>query len=114
MEPWLGDPIHGVLIDKGGRHLLTGQEVFEGRTAIDVLRQHLHEEPAVPNFGRPGDGPDLEPGMVLAIEPMVNAGTDKVEALDDGWTVVTQDRQLSAHFEHTVMATPEGPVVLTM
>jgi methionyl aminopeptidase len=73
----------------------------------------LHEEPQVPNFGPPGRGPRLKAGMVLAIEPMVNIGDADVEILDDGWTVVTADGQLSAHFEHTVAITDEGPQILT-
>jgi methionyl aminopeptidase len=73
----------------------------------------LHEEPQVPNFGPPGRGPRLKAGMVLAIEPMVNFGDADVEILDDGWTVVTADGQLSAHFEHTVAITDEGPQILT-
>ena len=74
---------------------------------------NIHEEPEIPNFGRPGMGPILEPGMVLAIEPMVNAGTFEVETLDDGWSIVTKDRKLSAHFEHTIAITASGPKVLT-
>jgi methionyl aminopeptidase len=73
----------------------------------------LHEEPQVPNFGPPGRGPRLKPGMVLAIEPMVNIGDADVEILDDGWTVVTADGQLSAHFEHTVAITAYGHEILT-
>jgi methionyl aminopeptidase len=73
----------------------------------------LHEEPQVPNFGPPGRGPRLKAGMVLAIEPMVNIGDADVEILDDGWTVVTADGQLSAHFEHTVAITDDGPQILT-
>lgn len=74
---------------------------------------HLHEAPQVPNFGPPGQGPTLRPGMVLAIEPMVNAGTHDVRTLDDKWTVVTADRSLSAHFEHTVAITNNGTEILT-
>jgi methionyl aminopeptidase len=73
----------------------------------------MHEDPQVPNVGRPGSGPRLQAGMVLAIEPMVNAGTADVELLGDGWTVVTADRRLSAHFEHTVAIGERGPEVLT-
>ena len=73
----------------------------------------IHEEPEIPNFGKPGMGPVLEPGMVLAIEPMVNAGTFEVETLDDGWSIVTKDRKLSAHFEHTVAITEKGAEILT-
>ena len=74
----------------------------------------LHEEPQIPNFGPPGRGPKLKPGMTLAIEPMVNLGTSKVELLSDGWTVVTADRKPSAHFEHTVLITRDGPEILTI
>ena len=73
----------------------------------------LHEEPAVPNFGRAGTGVVLKPGMVLAIEPMVNQGTWEVKTKSDGWTVVTADGKLSAHFEHTVAVLPDGFEVLT-
>ena len=73
----------------------------------------LHEEPAVPNFGDPGRGLRLRPGMVLAIEPMVTMGTPEVEVQEDGWTAVTRDGSLSAHFEHTVAITEQGPTVLT-
>ena len=73
----------------------------------------LHEEPQVPNIGRAGHGPLLREGMVLAIEPMLSAGAPDIRTLDDGWTVITADRSLSAHFEHTVGITKEGPRVLT-
>src|SRR5207247_11467983 len=73
----------------------------------------LHEEPQVPNFGDPGRGPQLKPGMVLAIEPMVTLGSHDVKILDDGWTAVTRDGSLAAHFEHTVAVTEDGPEVLT-
>jgi methionyl aminopeptidase len=73
----------------------------------------LHEDPQVPNFGRPGSGPRLKEGMTLAIEPMVNAGKPDVMILDDGWTAVTADGSLSAHFEHTIAVTKNGPRILT-
>ncbi|MDD5449525.1 MAG: type I methionyl aminopeptidase [Candidatus Omnitrophica bacterium] len=73
----------------------------------------LHEEPEIPNFGAAGRGPRLEPGMVLAIEPMVNEGTCDVEILEDGWTAVTGDGKLSAHFEHTILVTDKEPRILT-
>ncbi|MFZ3102126.1 MAG: type I methionyl aminopeptidase [Desulfitobacteriaceae bacterium] len=73
----------------------------------------MHEEPQIPNFGRPGRGPRLEVGMVLAIEPMVNLGTFEVQTLEDHWTVVTRDCKASAHFEHTVAITKNGPEILT-
>jgi methionyl aminopeptidase len=78
------------------------------------IGKSLHEEPQVPNYGVSGRGVELKSGMVLAIEPMVNAGTYKVRVLSDGWTVVTEDGQLSAHFEHTVAITDEGPVILSL
>ena len=73
----------------------------------------LHEEPQIPNFGDPGRGPQLRPGMVLAIEPMVTMGSWEVRILEDGWTAVTADGSLAAHFEHTIAVTDEGPEVLT-
>lgn len=73
----------------------------------------LHEEPEIPNFGRPREGPVLKSGMVLAIEPMVNIGTWESEVLDNGWTAVTKDRLPSAHFEHTIAITENGPEILT-
>ncbi len=73
----------------------------------------MHEEPQVPNYGPAGRGPRLVEGMVLAIEPMVNLGKAGVKVLDDGWTAVTRDGSLSAHFEHTVALTADGPLVLT-
>lgn len=74
----------------------------------------MHEEPPVHNFGQPGRGVRIKEGYVLAIEPMVNAGGAETETLEDGWTVVTKDRSLSAHFEHTVAVTDNGPEVLTL
>lgn len=78
------------------------------------IGREVHEEPQVPNIGRQGYGPLLRKGMVLAIEPMLSRGSDRIKTLDDGWTVVTSDGSLSAHFEHTVAITAEGPRVLTM
>jgi methionyl aminopeptidase len=96
------------------------QEVVEGE-GFSVVREfvghgigtHMHEDPQVPNFGERGKGVKLRPGMVLAIEPMVNAGKEGVRVLKDGWTAVTEDGSLSAHFEHTVAVTAEGAAVLT-
>jgi len=73
----------------------------------------LHEEPEIPNYGRAGQGPVLAEGMVFAIEPMVNMGSHRTKVLDDGWTVVTQDGKPSAHFEHTIAITSNGPEILT-
>jgi methionyl aminopeptidase len=97
------------------------QHVAEG-AGFSVVREYvghgigraMHEEPQVPNYGTAGRGPTLQPGMVLAIEPMVNAGDAGVTQLDDGWTVVTADGSPSAHFEHTVAITEDGPLVLTL
>ena len=78
------------------------------------IGKSLHEDPQVPNFGDAGMGPHLRAGMVLAIEPMVNMGQPDVEVLDDGWTAVAVDRRPSAHFEHSVAITEEGPWVLSL
>jgi methionyl aminopeptidase len=77
------------------------------------IGQKMHEEPQVPNYGRPGTGPKLKVGWVLAVEPMVNAGTHDVHVLPDGWTVKTKDGKASSHFEHTIAVTEDGPQVLT-
>lgn len=92
--------------------------VANGYTVVREFVGHgvgrkLHEEPQVPNYGRPGSGPKLKPGMTLAIEPMVNMGTAGVRVLDDKWTVVTLDGKSSAHFEHTVLITKGEPEILT-
>jgi methionyl aminopeptidase len=97
------------------------QKVAEG-AGYSVVRQFvghgigraLHEDPQVPNFGPPGRGVELKPGLVLAIEPMVNAGGYEVKILADGWTAVTADGKLSAHFEHTVAVTDDGPRILSL
>ena len=78
------------------------------------IGRKVHEEPNVPNFGKSGRGPKLVKGMVLAIEPMVNAGTHKVKTLKDGWTVVTEDSYLSSHYENTVAILSDGPEILTL
>jgi len=76
--------------------------------------RHLHEEPEVPNYGNPGRGPRLLPGMTIAVEPMVNVGTYDVRVLKDGWTTVTADGKLSAHYENTVLITDGEPEILTV
>ena len=78
------------------------------------LGREMHEQPAVPNYGRPGRGPKLEKGMVLAIEPMVSAGSYEVDVLDDEWTAVTRDGSLAAHYENTVVITDGEPLVITL
>jgi methionyl aminopeptidase len=77
------------------------------------IGQKMHEDPQVPNYGRPGTGPTLKPGWVLAIEPMVNLGRHDVKMESDGWTVKTQDGLPSSHFEHTIAVTEDGPMVMT-
>ena len=74
----------------------------------------MHEKPEVPNYGEPGKGPKLKPGMVFAVEPMVNAGSPRTKLMDDGWTVKTADGRLSAHAEHTIAITDDGPVIFTL
>ena len=90
----------------------TGFGIIRDLVGHGVGRE-VHEEPQVPNVGRPGYGPLLREGMVLAIEPMLSAGSDMIRTLEDRWTVVTADRARSAHFEHTVAITAEGPRILT-
>jgi methionyl aminopeptidase len=107
-----------------GNHLgdvsaaVQGAVESEGLSVIRTLVGHgigreMHEEPQVPNFGEPGKGPELEEGMVLAIEPMVNAGGPLVRMGDDGWSVYSEDDSLAAHFEFTVAVTADGPRILT-
>jgi methionyl aminopeptidase len=89
-----------------------GFGVVRELTGHGIGRQ-LHEEPDIPNYGKPGHGPRLEAGMVLAVEPMINQGTRRVVMLDDGWTIVTADGSLSSHYENTLAITANGPVILT-
>jgi len=77
------------------------------------IGRSLHEDPPVLNYVQNGKGPKIKPGLVIAIEPMINLGTDRVKVLDDGWTVITADGKPSAHFEHTIAVTPDGPEILT-
>jgi methionyl aminopeptidase len=92
--------------------LASGFSIVRDYVGHGIGRQ-MHEEPQIPNFGDPDTGPMLKTGMVLAIEPMVNMGKHYVKTLKDGWTVVTKDGKPSAHFEHTVAITKNGPEVLT-
>jgi methionyl aminopeptidase len=78
------------------------------------IGKSMHEDPQVPNYGVAGKGPRLKAGMVIAIEPMINLGTAEVKVLEDGWTAITIDGSISAHFEHTVAITKDGPVILTL
>jgi methionyl aminopeptidase len=91
---------------------------LEGYSIVRALVGHgigrdMHEDPQIPNYGEPGRGPELEPGMVLAIEPMVNAGTEAVRMAADNWAVYSQDGSLAAHYEFTVAVTEDGPRILT-
>ncbi|MGH9490093.1 MAG: type I methionyl aminopeptidase [Terriglobales bacterium] len=105
---YLGDISHAVQRHVEGEGFSVVRE-FVGHG----IGTHLHEEPQIPNYGAPGAGPKLREGMVLAIEPMVNQGSAEVRVLGDGWTAVTADGGCSAHFEHTVAITKEGPWILT-
>jgi methionyl aminopeptidase len=91
----------------------TGMSIVRDLVGHAVGRD-VHEEPQVPNVGRPGGGVALREGMVLAIEPMLSLGTDRIRTLSDRWTVITEDRTRSAHFEHTVAVTSDGPRILTL
>nr|BFE86169.1 hypothetical protein GCM10020093_087700 [Planobispora longispora] len=116
---------HGIAALTVGRHLSDiGYEVekyirAQGRYGIPKeygghgIGTEMHMDPWVANYGKPGKGPEFEPGMCFAIEPMVNLGTDRTKVLEDDWTVVTIDGKASAHFEHSVAVTHNGPWVLT-
>lgn len=127
-----------LLIDTTRECLMLGiEQVVEGRRIGDIgyaiqthaeargysivrdfvghgIGRQMHEEPQVTNYGTPGTGPRIKNGMVFAIEPMLNCGTFEVQVLDDQWTVVTKDGRLSAHFEHSVACTPNGPRILSL
>jgi methionyl aminopeptidase len=105
----LGDVSHSIqtVVEEGGFSVVV-QFVGHG------IGKEMHEEPQIPNFGPPGRGPRLESGMTFALEPMVNEGVYEVKVDDDGWTVRTVDGKLSAHFEHTVAVTDNGPMLLTV
>jgi len=106
----VGDISHAIeeRIKKGGNYGIVREYGGHG------IGRKLWEEPSVPNHGRAGQGVQLRSGMVIAIEPMLNLGTDDTETMDDMWTVVTKDRKQSAHFEHTVAITEHGPDILTL
>ena len=131
------EPEHQSLLDTGQNALAAGiAEAVDGnrvgdvshavqtvveRAGFSVVRslvghgvgRHYHEEPHIPNFGQPGRGPRLSEGMTIAIEPMITAGDSDVILMDDGWTISTADGSISAHFEHTVAITSDGPRILT-
>jgi len=117
----LSEGIKQARIENNLSDISYGIQNYVEKNGFSVVRQFvghgigykLHEEPEVPNFGRPHQGLKLSSGMVLAIEPMVNMGTWESEVLDNGWTAVTKDRLPSAHFEHTVAITENGPEILT-
>ena len=99
-------------------HAVESFVISNGFTVVKEYTGHgvganLHEEPEIPNHGRPGRGARLYPGMTLAIEPMVNAGTDRIKVRKDGWTVVTADGRLSAHYENSIAITESDPIILT-
>jgi methionyl aminopeptidase len=107
----------------GGRLSDVGHaiETVADAAGLGIVREYgghgigrsMHEDPFIQNFGRPGRGPDLRPGLVIAIEPMFMLGEEQTRVLADEWTVVTADGSLAAHFEHTVAVTEDGPEVLT-
>ena len=105
----LGDLCHaiGEYVQKNGFYVL---KEFQGHG----IGREMHEDPGIPNYGKPGKGIRLEPGMTLAIEPMVNTGTAEIEVLDDGWTIVTADGSLAAHYENTILITEKEPEILTI
>jgi methionyl aminopeptidase len=116
---------HGIAVAAAGRRLTDVSHAVESSALASggygIVREYtghfigsdMHMDPAVPNYGRPGRGPSLTEGMALAIEPMLVLGSPRTRLLDDGWTVVTADGSLAAHFEHTVAITADGPWVLT-
>ena len=116
---------HGISFAKVGNRIgqisNAIQQYIESRN-LSIVRnfvghgvgKDMHEEPQIPNFGRKNEGPRLKDGVTLAIEPMVNLGSHEVDIQPDGWTAVTRDRKLSAHFEHTILVTRSGPEILTI
>ncbi len=111
-EAWPGNHLGDVSAAVQRRVELDGFSIIRSLVGHGIGRD-MHEEPQIPNYGEPGRGPPLEEGMVLAIEPMVNAGSPLVRMGDDGWAVFSQDGSLAAHFEFTVAVTADGPRVLT-
>lgn len=113
--------IKSALVENNVSDISFSIQDYVEKNGFSVVRQfvghgignELHEEPEIPNFGRPHQGPKLKSGMVLAIETMVNMGTWEAEILDNGWTAITKDRLPSAHFEHTIAITDRGPKILT-
>jgi methionyl aminopeptidase len=97
------------------QHVVESEGFFVVREFVGHgIGRGLHEDPQIPNFGKRGTGPILQDGMTFAIEPMVNEGTWKVSILEDGWTAVTADGSLSAHFEHSIAVTAQGPIILSV
>ncbi len=107
-----GNHLHDISAAIEARAKRSGFQVVRDYVGHGIGRE-LHEDPQVPNFGTPGTGMKLRRGLCLALEPMLNAGTHEVEVLGDGWTVVTKDRSLSAHFEHVVAIMDDGPEILS-
>jgi methionyl aminopeptidase len=117
--------MHGIAQMQAGNHLgdighavqlhaeANGYGVVRKLVGHGIGRK-MHEDPQVPNYGNPGTGPVLRKGLVLAVEPMITEGTFEVATLEDGWTVVTEDGKLAAHFEHTIAITDQGPKILTL
>ena len=117
--------MHGIARMRVGNHLGdigAAVQAHAEKNGFGVVRDlvghgigtRMHEEPQVPNYGKQGQGLELRAGLVLAIEPMITEGTWRVRTLTDGWTVVSEDGKLAAHFEHTIAVTDEGPRILTL
>jgi methionyl aminopeptidase len=117
--------MHGIAQMQCGNHvgdIGAAVQAHAERHGFGVVRElvghgvgrEMHEEPQVPNFGKRGTGVELRPGLVLAVEPMITEGKHQVEMLKDGWTIVTADGKLAAHFEHTIAVTEDGPKILTL
>ncbi|MFA4844411.1 MAG: type I methionyl aminopeptidase [Candidatus Margulisiibacteriota bacterium] len=104
----LGDISHAIQVASESRGFSVVRDLYG-----HGIGREMHEDPLIPNYGPAGEGPELKPGMVLAIEPMLNVGTWRVRTLPDGWTVVTEDGALSCHFEHTIVITAGDPEILT-
>lgn len=118
----LAEAIKQAVVGKRIGDISNAVQTYAESRGYSVVREYvghgigkdMHESPSVPNFGKSGHGRRLEAGMTIAIEPMINLGCKEVRVLDDGWTVVTADGECSAHFEHTVAITENGPIILTL
>lgn len=111
-KAWAGNHLHDLSFAVQSWAVAEGFGIVKDFCGHGVGR-NLHEDPPIPNYGRPGSGPILQPGMTLAIEPMLTLGNPKIKVMKDGWTVVTADKKPAAHFEHTILITEGAPEILT-